>query len=230
MSENQPQTAKPRILLVEDEAPIAEMLLYALTSEGFEVTWHTLGRDALAALQQQGFNLLILDIGLPDINGFELCKQVRRQSDVPLLFLTARASEIDKIIGLEIGADDYVTKPFSPREVCARIKTILKRVQPFASHGNPFELDAAAGRIRYHGRLLDLTRYEFLLLKVLLQAPERIFSRAQLMDIVWSEADAFDRTVDTHVKTLRAKLHAITPDSDPIATHRGLGYSLQIRP
>ena len=230
MREAPNQPPKPRVLLVEDEAPIAEMLTYALTTEGFEVTWHTLGRDALAALQQQPFNLLILDVGLPDINGFELCKQVRRQSDVPLLFLTARGGEIDKIVGLEIGADDYVTKPFSPREVCARVKTILKRVQPVASQGNPFELDAAAGRIRYHGRLLDLTRYEFLLLKVLLQAPDRIFSRAQLMNSVWADADAFDRTVDTHVKTLRGKLREITPDSDPISTHRGLGYSLQTRP
>lgn len=219
---------RPSVLLIEDEAPIADTLTYALTTEGFEVTWHALGRDGLAALQQRAFDLVILDVGLPDGNGFELCKQIRRHSDVPLMFLTARTEEIDRIIGLEIGADDYVAKPFSPREVCARVRTILKRARPVAAEA-AFEHDSAAGRIRYQGRLLNLTRYEYLLLKTLLAAPDRIYSRAQLLDLVWTEADAFDRTVDTHVKTLRAKLRDVDPDRDPIATHRGMGYSLQVQ-
>ncbi|MSQ85160.1 MAG: response regulator [Myxococcales bacterium] len=160
-------------------------MIYALTTEGFSVTWHALGRDGLAALQAQSFDLLILDVGLPDINGFELCKLVRRQSDVPLVFLTARTEEVDRIVGLEIGGDDYVAKPFSPREVCAQVRTILKRVRPVVLD-QPFEHDAAAGRIRYQGRLLILTRYEYLLLKTLVMAPDRIFSRAQLMDLVWA--------------------------------------------
>jgi two-component system catabolic regulation response regulator CreB len=237
---------KPAILLIEDEAAIADTLVYALGTEGFDVVWRSLGKDGLLALAAQPFALVILDVGRPDINGFELCKQIRRDSDVPLMFLTARHDEIDRVVGLEIGADDYVAKPFSPREVCARVKTILKRARPLPTPDNlpnpnnvttqqpqktealPFEVDKDGGRIRFHGRLLNLTRYEFLLLQTLLSRPGRIFSRSQLMDLVWSEADAFDRTVDTHIKTLRTKLREIDPDSDPIATHRGLGYSLAV--
>lgn len=219
---------KPAILLVEDEAAIAETLVYALGTEGFEVVWHALGRDGLAALQDRPFALVILDVGLPDMNGFEVCKQIRRQSDVPLMFLTARSDEIDRVVGLEIGGDDYVAKPFSPREVCARVKTILKRARPATVATSVFEVDSGAGRIRYQGRLLHLTRYEFQLLQTLIARPERIFTRAQLMDLVWTDADAMDRTVDTHIKTLRTKLREIDPESDPIATHRGMGYSLQI--
>lgn len=221
---------KPAILLIEDEAAIAETLIYALGAEGFEVVWHALGAAGLAALQARSFDLLILDVGLPDVSGFELCKQIRRTSEIPLMFLTARSGEIDKVVGLEIGADDYVSKPFSPREVCARVKAILKRSKALAQPPAAFEVDRAAGRIRYRGRLLQLTRYEMLLLQALLAKPGRIFSRAQLMDLVWSDAETFDRTVDTHIKTLRSKLKEIDPVSDPIATHRGLGYSIQVEP
>lgn len=216
------------VLLVEDEASIADTLIYALGTEGFEVEWQQLGRDGLAALRSRPFDLVILDVGLPDGSGFEVCKQIRRTSDVPLIFLTARSEEIDRVVGLEIGADDYVSKPFSPREVCARVKRILERARPAAPAALVFEHDADAGRVRYHGRPLELTRYEYLLLATLLAAPERIYSRAQLMDLVWTDADAFDRTVDTHVKTLRAKLREVDPDADPIVTHRGLGYSLRL--
>ena len=219
---------KPRILLIEDEAAIADTLLYALSTDGFEVEWHSLGRDGLAALRERDFDLLILDVGLPDCNGFELCKQIRTGSDIPLMFLTARSEEIDRVVGLEIGGDDFVPKPFSPREVCARVKTILKRTRRNSPPSSGFELDADAARIRYQGRTLNLTRYEYLLLKTLLAAPDRIYSRAQLMDLVWTDADAVDRTVDTHVKTLRAKLHEVDPGHDPIVTHRGLGYSLSL--
>ncbi|MEY3014987.1 MAG: hypothetical protein RIT45_3722 [Pseudomonadota bacterium] len=218
------------ILLVEDEASIADTLIYALGTEGFEVVWKTLGRDGLAALRERAFELVILDVGLPDGSGFEVCKQIRRESDVPLIFLTARSEEIDRVVGLEIGADDYVAKPFSPREVCARVKRILERARGPARTRAAFEHEPDAGRVRYHGRPLDLTRYEYLLLATLLGAPERIYSRAQLMDLVWTDADAFDRTVDTHVKTLRAKLREVDADFDPIVTHRGLGYSLRLPP
>ena len=227
---------KPAILLIEDEAAIADTLVYALSTEGFDVVWRSLGKDGLLALAERPFELVILDVGLPDINGFELCKQIRKDSDIPLMFLTARHDEIDRVVGLEIGADDYVAKPFSPREVCARVKTILKRARPAQqqevqrTEALPFEVDKDGGRIRFHGRLLNLTRYEFLLLQTLLSRPGRIFSRSQLMDMVWSEADAFDRTVDTHIKTLRTKLREVDPASDPIATHRGLGYSLAVSP
>ncbi len=225
------RTSAGAILLVEDEAHIADVLTFALAAERYPETWHTPGRDALAAWRERPFDMLVLDVGLPDTTGFELCKEIRRHWDVPLMFLTARSDEIDRIVGLEIGADDFVTKPFSPREVCTRVKVILRRARGTADRPaptGPFEHNADAGRVRYHGHVLHLTRYEYLLLKTLLGAPERIYSRAQLLDLVWTDADVFDRTVDTHIKTLRAKLRKVAPGDDPIVTHRGLGYSLRV--
>lgn len=219
-----------RILLVEDEPAIADTLIYALSSEGYHPEHTTLAREALRRLRTEDFALAILDIGLPDGNGFELCRELRRFSDIPVIFLTARHGEIDRIVGLEIGADDYVTKPFSPREVAARVRVILRRARPESANNTaatPFKIDERAGRIWFCGQLLELTRYEYLLLKLLIEHPERIFSREQLLDKVWTEPTAvFDRTVDTHIKTLRAKLRAVEPTLDPIRTHRGLGYCL----
>ncbi|WP_374339460.1 two-component system response regulator CreB [Leeia sp.] len=220
---------KPSLLLLEDEAAIADSLIYALQTDGFAVQHTSLVRDALVAQRQQAFDLLILDIGLPDGNGFELCKQIRQHSDVPILFLSARNSEIDRVVGLEIGADDYVTKPFSPREVCARVKTILKRTRVRSAPPALFEHDAAAARIRYCGQWLLLTRFEYQLLATLLARPEQVFSRAQLMDQVWQDrTETLERTVDGHIKTLRAKLREVDAERDPIQTHRGLGYSLSL--
>lgn len=222
-----------RILIVEDEADIAAPLIYALNREGYAVAHETLARQAWERLRAEAFALAILDVGLPDGNGYDLCRELRRVSELPVIFLTARSDEIDRVVGLEIGADDYVTKPFSPREVVARVRGILRRAAVGrpppgpAAAPSPFALDAAAGRIRYRGVLLDLTRYEYLLLKLLLERPEHIFSRDYILERVWTEPDAvFDRTVDTHIKTLRAKLRQIDPTCDPIRTHRGLGYSL----
>lgn len=220
-----------KILLVEDESSIADTVIYALETEGFETKWHSLGQDALADLQQNShYALLILDVGLPDTNGFDLCKEIRRTSDIPIIFLTARNDEIDRIVGLEIGADDYVTKPFSPRELSARVKVILKRMNhspsiPFSD--TTFTVDHQRAVISYLGEQLALTRYEFLILKKLLQQPERVFSREQIITEVWSEPHAsMDRAVDTHIKTLRQKLKQVNADADPIKTHRGLGYSV----
>ncbi|WFP51848.1 two-component system response regulator CreB [Methylomonas sp. EFPC3] len=220
-----------RILIVEDEAAIADTLIYALRQNGYQPEHADLLQTGLARLQAESFALAILDVGLPDGSGFELCRQLRRFSQIPVMFLTAHGDEIDRIVGLEIGADDYVTKPFSPREVAARVGAILRRMQPAPIQPGTadFELDGQAGRIRYYGRLLELTRYEYLLLKLLIEHPTRIFSREQLLERVWRDpGDVFDRTVDTHIKTLRAKLRAIA-DADPIRTHRGLGYSLESR-
>jgi len=226
-----------RILIVEDEQAIADTLIYVLSSSGYQPEHVDLAQTALARLQAEEFALAIFDVGLPDGNGFDLCRQLRRFSNLPVIFLTAHGDEIDRIVGLEIGADDYVTKPFSPREVVARVGVILRRLTATvdASSNNlqlqtasVFELDSVAGRIRYCGKLLDLTRYEFLLLKLLIEHPERIFSREQLLARIWNDpGEVFDRTVDTHIKTLRAKLRAMEPDQDAIRTHRGLGYSLQ---
>lgn len=224
------------ILLVEDETAIADTLLYALRREGFDTDWLALAAPALTRLQQQPYALVILDVGLPDQSGFELCKQIRYFSQVPIIFLTARDAEIDRIVGLEIGADDYVAKPFSPRELIARIRAILKRTRSNPPHQpSPatmlcyadFRWNKDGANIEYRGQLLDLTRYEYLILGVLLEAPKRVFNREQIMQRVWNDpAASLERSVDTHIKTLRAKLRAVH-DSDPIRTHRGLGYSLE---
>jgi two-component system catabolic regulation response regulator CreB len=219
-----------RILIVEDEPAIADTLRYALSTEGYAPAHCLLGREALLALRNETFALALLDIGLPDMNGIDLLRELRRFSSVPVIFLTARSAELDRILGLEIGADDYVTKPFSPREVVARVRTVLRRTtSPPGGIPTPaFRLDDPGQRIYYHGVLLTLTRYEFLLLKTLLEEPLRIFSRVQLMRKVWSAPDhSLERTVDTHIKTLRAKLAAIRPDEQPLRTHRHQGYSLQ---
>ena len=188
---------QPRIWLVEDEQSIADTLVYPLQQEGFQVTVFGRGLPALEAAAHQAPDVAILDVGL-----------------------------------LEIGADDYIAKPFSPREVCARVRTVLRRLQKFAAPSpvvrvGEFVLDEQAASISWFGQPLNLTRYEFLLLKTLLHAPGRVFSRQQLMELVWSDAwESLDRTVDTHIKTLRAKLRAVNPEVTPINTHRGMGYSL----
>jgi two-component system catabolic regulation response regulator CreB len=223
-----------RVLICEDEQAIADTLTYALGTDGLITEHCLLGRDALAALRRGGFDLVILDVGLPDMNGFDLCRVLRQESQVPVVFLTARSDEIDRIVGLEIGADDYVVKPFSPREVSARVRTILRRVhaapaqEPAQPPAAGFEIDAAGQAIRFQGQNLRLTRYEYLLLKTLVESPRRVFSRGQLMQRIWTAPDhSLERTVDTHIKTLRAKLKAIAPEADPILTHRGLGYGLR---
>ena len=216
------------ILIVEDELAIAETLIYAFNEAGFATSHHVLGSDAIVKLSNSQIDFVILDVGLPDMTGFDVCKQIRAISNVPILFLTARNHEIDRIVGLEIGADDYVTKPFSPREVVVRIKTILRRTEQISTkQSSQFVVDEIANRILYCGHYLDLTRYEFLLLKTLVKQPQRVYSRDQLMDLVWENAeDTLERTVDSHVKTLRAKLRKIDATSSAIVTHRGMGYSL----
>jgi two-component system catabolic regulation response regulator CreB len=238
-----------KILIVDDEPAIADTLSYALRAEGFSVDCCTLGSEALSRLTTDAVDFVVLDVGLPDMTGFDVCRALRRHSDVPVLFLTARADEVDRIVGLELGGDDYVTKPFSPREVASRIRAISRRLHSEIRHnggeeahshtprvlpawrGQPektakFEIDPDGLRIAYHGQWLALTRYEYLLLALLLQKPGRILNRAQIMDSVWQDGgDSLERTVDTHIKTLRGKLRSIR-DEEIIVTHRGLGYSL----
>jgi two-component system catabolic regulation response regulator CreB len=220
------------ILIAEDELAIADSIAYALRTDGFFARHVSFGAAALDALRAGGADapaLLVLDVGLPDMNGFEVCRQLRQFSDVPVIFLTARSDEIDRIVGLEIGADDYVTKPFSPRELVARIRVVLRRLAPKAQSAAAarFELRAGEARILFRGQPLELTRYEYLLLKTMLEHPAHVLSRPQLMDRVWDGApDTLERTVDAHVKSLRAKLRAVDPSIDPIQTHRGMGYSL----
>lgn len=253
------------ILVVEDEAAIAETIVYALQTEGFTPVWKTTGHEALATARAQSVALVVLDVGLPDMSGFDVCRELQRATPVPVIFLTARSSEVDKIVGLELGADDYLAKPFSPRELTARVRAVLRRTngRPAAAGdavagtaviGAPaggargamiatsgvdapapapirpavWQHDEARCRISYRSRALELTRNEYRLLGALLASPGRVFNRDQLMTAAWEDPGAaLDRTVDAHIKTLRAKLREVAPDADPIATHRGLGYSLR---
>jgi len=219
-----------KVLIVEDEPAIADTIQYALETDGFETMRLTSGLPALAVLEAEHIDIVVLDVGLPDINGFELCKEIRKTTSVPIIFLTARSDEIDKVVGLEIGADDYVTKPFSPRELSARVKALIRRTRvPAGSSNNSmsFSIDESRKQIIYFGKNLDLSRYEFAILKTFIQRPGHVYSRDQLMNICWDEPESsMDRTIDAHIKNLRNKLKAVKPDLDPIVTHRGMGYSL----
>ena len=252
---------KPRILIVEDESGIADTLQYVLRSDGFTPVWCETAEAAIASFVQEPPALAILYVGLPDMNGFELFKRLQAHlrenalPELPMLFLTARSDEIDRVVGLELGADDYIAKPFSPRELVARVRTILRRSQrgaalapvpavnvpaeaaataslpmppaPPTAPALPLVVDAERMQIRYYGRVLELSRYEYGLLRLLAQRPGRVFTRDELLALVWDDAsDSFDRTVDAHVKTLRAKLRGVAPDIDPIRTVRGTGYAL----
>jgi two-component system catabolic regulation response regulator CreB len=225
--------ATPTILIAEDEPAIADTVAYALRAEGLAVEHVLLGGAVAPRVKAGGIDLVVLDVGLPDVTGFDVCRALRAFSDVPVIFLTARAAEVDRVLGLELGADDYVVKPFSPRELVARVRARLRRRDQAAQARwqsiGAFDLDRDGLRVRYRGHLLDLTRYEYGVLEALLTRPGAVLSRTQLMDRVWADAlESTDRTVDTHVKTLRAKLRAAAGDAGdgPIRTHRGLGYSL----
>lgn len=231
-----------KILLVEDEPGIADNIVYALSTEGFRPDWQRTAAGARTALEAGDVALVILDVGLPDANGFELAKEIRKSHEVPLIFVTARASEIDRVVGLEIGADDYVVKPFSPRELTARVKAVLRRTRPKPQSGATpapvptappawIVIDEDRHRIVYHGKPLELSKLEFRLLAVLARRPGQVFSREQLLTLAWDGPSAsLERTIDTHMKTLRQKLRAVTPEDDPIVTHRGVGYSLKESP
>ncbi|MGY0504685.1 two-component system response regulator CreB [Luteimonas sp. e5] len=223
----------PAILLAEDESAIAQAVLFALRAEGWQAEHVMLGGEVLPRLRRGGVDLVILDVGLPDINGFDVCRDLRDEFDVPVIFLTARDGEVDRVLGLELGGDDYIGKPFSPRELVARVRARLRRAMPPAAGGwrrhGRFEIDEAGHRIRFDGQTLDLTRYEYGLLAALLARPGALLTRAQLMDRVWGDApESGERTVDTHVKTVRAKLREIAPDAEPVRTHRGIGYALEV--
>ena len=216
------------ILLLEDDGAIASTIVYALEREGWGVTHCLLLREARGMLALQNFDVYILDVGLPDGNGLDLCRELRQAGDARVLMLSARGEEMDRVLGLELGADDYVAKPFSPRELVARVRALLRRSVQTATPTQPsvFAHDEAGQRISLMGAWLDLTRREYGMLALLLNAKGRILSREHLLERVWGlETDSMDRTVDTHIKTLRAKLKAVDA-REFITTHRGMGYSL----
>lgn len=221
---------KQTILIIEDEPGIADTVTYALEREGFLALWAPTGAEGMTQMESGGVDLVILDIGLPDISGFDLVTTIRKRSAIPLLMLTARSGEIDRVLGLELGADDYIVKPFSPRELVARVRAVLRRSSdaPPGPGSAPFVIDAERRQIAYRGERLDLARYEYEILCILIRRPGWVFTREKIMEMVWIEPDeSFERTVDTHIKTIRAKLRAVDPGADPIMTHRGVGYSLR---
>jgi two-component system catabolic regulation response regulator CreB len=224
------ESVKPRILIVDDEPAISDTIQFVLEGEGLETIRVGTGAAALPVLRDGRVDLVVLDVGLPDMSGFELLKQVRRTETVPIILLTARTSEIDRVLGLEIGADDYVAKPFSPRELAARVKAVLRRARPPATTSVPaaFTVNASKRQIAFFGVALELSRTEYEILTKFLERPGHVYSREQLMSLVWEQPEtSLDRTVDVHIKNIRAKLRAVRADVDPIVTHRGTGYSLR---
>ncbi|CUK09144.1 Alkaline phosphatase synthesis transcriptional regulatory protein PhoP [Ruegeria denitrificans] len=220
-----------KILLVDDDPRLRDLVGLALERAGFQVITASDGQNAVTHAAREAPDMIVLDIGLPEMDGFEVCRRIRARSDVPILFLTARDDEIDRILGLEMGADDYVTKPFSPRELVARVRAILKRVagprpsQPL-THGQ-ITLDPGAHICRLNGNAVSLTATEFTLLTTLIERPGQVHSRSQLIQSVWGAlSQVSDRTLDSHLRNLRGKLTQ-AGCTDAIETVHGVGIRIQ---
>ena len=220
------------ILVVDDEARIAAIARDYLERAGFQVSVAGTGPDALAAARARRPDLIVLDLGLPHIDGLDVTRSLRRQSNVPIIMLTARVEERDKLLGLEIGADDYVTKPFSPKELVARVRAVFRRIDAPRQRGElihaaDVELDTGKMRASIAGRAIDVTPTEFELLATLARQPGRVFTRAQLLDAIRGvEVDSFDRAIDTHVKNLRRKIERDPRRPRYLLTVHGVGYKL----
>ncbi|MFC5479471.1 response regulator [Massilia suwonensis] len=214
------------IYIVEDEPELAQLVADYVRAAGFVPEVFHDGAAALAAIRTRMPALVVLDLMLPGLDGLSLCREVRAFSEVPIVMVTAKVEEIDRLLGLELGADDYLCKPFSPRELVARIKAILRRSGVPAT---PLAVDAAARRASVHGQPLDLTRTEFDLLAALAARPGQVFSRAQLLALAGQDSlDVTDRAIDSHVKNLRRKLDAAAPGFEPIRSIYGLGYRFDL--
>lgn len=216
-----------QILLVEDEPKLAALVGDYLRAGGYRVDNLAEGLAVIPAIRQGQYDLILLDLMLPGRDGLDICRELRGFSQMPLIMMTARVDEIDRLLGLELGADDYICKPFSPRELVARVKALLRRSgQQAPSLG--LELDARAFQARYKGVALDLTPVEFRMLAALATRPGQVLSRDQLMNHIYQDHRVVaDRTVDSHVKNLRRKLTAVTPGHDPLRSVYGVGYSLE---
>lgn len=214
------------ILIVEDEEKLASLLGDYLRQSGFESMWVANGNEVLALVREKEPDLVLLDLMLPGRDGLDICKEIRTFSQVPIIMVTARVEEIDRLLGLELGADDYICKPFSPREVVARVKTVLRRsAEPATQKTGVLVLDPDRYSARLKGHDLDLTAVEFKLLNFLYQTPGRIYSRGQLMDRIYPDQRIVsDRTIDSHIKKLRKKIAAVDPDQELIHSIYGVGY------
>ena len=225
----------PRVLIVEDEESWSDALSYMLRKEGFEVAVAATGTEALTEFDRSGADIVLLDLMLPEMSGTEVCRQMRQKSHVPIIMVTARDSEIDKVVGLEIGADDYVTKPYSPRELVARIRAVLRRhgdtvVEPSAGAlaGGPVRMDVDRHVVTVAGSAVQLPLKEFELLELLLRNAGRVLTRGQLIDRVWGADYVGDtKTLDVHVKRLRSKIEPEPSTPRHIVTVRGLGYKFE---
>jgi len=220
------------VLIVEDEKKLADVLIAYLNQNQFKVTHFESGSDVVDWVKTNQPNIILLDLMLPDVNGKDLCKEIRQFSMVPIIMVTAMIDEIDRLIGLELGADDYVCKPFSPKEVVARVKAVLRRSEGGLNHGeiyDAFEVNDQTYSIKLHQDRLDLTPVEFRLLKMFLQSPGRVFNRDQILNNIFEDGRiVLDRTVDTHVKNLRHKLKTASPEHDYIRSVYGIGYSFEL--
>ena len=223
-------TPKHSVLVVEDDHKISDLLLNYLRASGYEATAAYDGRDALRMVKECAPDAVILDWMLPGLDGIGVCQAVRAFSDVPILMLTARIDEVDRLLGLDTGADDYVCKPFAPREVIARVRALLRRAEGrVKSSSRPWEVDDASFRISWRGQWLPLTRIEFMMFRLLLSRPGRVYSRDQLLTSVHdSQRDISDRAIDTHVKNLRKKVQVVEPRTDCIASVYGVGYRFDL--
>lgn len=214
------------IYIVEDEPELAALVADYVRAAGFAPTVFGDGTLALAAIRARVPALVVLDLMLPGLDGLALCRAVRAFSGVPVMMVTARVEEIDRLLGLEAGADDYLCKPFSPRELVARVKAILRRTSaPACAPGSGIAIDAAARRASVHGQSLDLTPTEFELLAALVRRPGQVFSRARLLELArQDQLEVYDRAIDSHIKNLRRKIDALAPGLEPIASIYGVGY------
>ena len=228
----------PRILLVDDEQSVQTLLTYPLRKEGYEVIPASTGREALARFQEGQFDLVVLDVMLPEVDGFDVCRQLRAKSSVPIIMLTAKAEELDKVLGLELGADDYITKPFSMREFRSRVKAVLRRAnvarngdaadEPLV-HGD-LSVDFAKRQVELRGDPVRLTYVEFEILAALARSPGRVFSRNMLLERLWGDSSFRDpRTIDVHIRHLREKLELDPANPELIFTVRGVGYHFRDR-
>ena len=220
------------VLIVEDEKKLADVLIAYLNQNQFKVTHFESGSDVVDWVKTNQPNIILLDLMLPDVNGKDLCKEIRQFSMVPIIMVTAMIDEIDRLIGLELGADDYVCKPFSPKEVVARVKAVLRRSEGDLNQAeiyDAFEVNDQTYSIKLNQDRLDLTPVEFRLLKMFLQSPGRVFNRDQILNNIFEDGRiVLDRTVDTHVKNLRHKLKTASPEHDYIRSVYGIGYSFEL--
>ena len=221
------------ILLVDDEDSVQKLLAYPLERDGFRVLQARDGEEALARFASEDVDLVVLDLMLPKLDGLEVCKRLRAESEVPIIMLTARDDELDKVVGLELGADDYITKPFSIREFRSRVRALLRRASVSRSNGGQqnvisahgLTIDAGRRSVQVRGRSVQLTYVEFELLRTLASHPGRVYSRRMLLESLWGAADYREpRTIDVHVRHLREKLEADPADPEYILTVRGVGY------